>query len=304
MDNEDDVRFQEVGGLKLAYRLFGHSDGRRVALVTGFGDQMTEWPRSLIDGLVTAGCYILVYEPRDSGLSDSFANGTVYDVPTIMGAAMGSGVRADYDLDDLANELIGLTDQLGFSGAHLIGYSMGGMIIQRAALRAPSFASLTLVFTSSGAPHLSQGSPESAMASLALTQPQAETERVTAGMRLIEITNGKTLGKSEAEARHEIEASQKRAYRPDGVGRMMMALLSSAPAFDRLSELEMPVLVLSAEQDCFFGPDHAQDLIERITHAQLMEIAGSGHNLPEPVGAEILRLWSAHQNKSSGNVNA
>jgi pimeloyl-ACP methyl ester carboxylesterase len=298
------VKFSLVGGLKIAYQLFGNSDGRRVVLVTGFGDQMTEWPQSLIDGLVAENCHVLVYDTRDSGLSDSYPFGAIHDASKIIGAAMGEDSVSDYNLDDLAEELIGLIDALDFGGAHLIGYSMGGMVIQRAALRRSDFGSLTLLFTSSGAHHLSQGSPQSTLASLAMTQPLPETERVQAGIEFIKVTNGKVLGKSDAEARHEIEASQIRAYRPEGVGRMMMALLCSPPVFDRLCEIKLPVLVLSAQDDCFFGPDHAADLVQRIPHAELIEIAGSGHNLPEAVGEEVARLWLAQQDKHNKDHNA
>jgi pimeloyl-ACP methyl ester carboxylesterase len=300
----DIVKFATVGGLMIAYQFFGNPDGHRVILVTGFGDQMTEWPQSLIDGLVAANCHVLVYDTRDSGLSDSYPDGAIHEASKIIGAAMGEDSVSDYNLDDLAEELLGLIDELDFSGAHLIGYSMGGMVIQRAALRRPDFGSLTLLFTSSGAHHLSQGSPESTFASLAMTQPMRETERVQAGVAFIKVTNGKVFGKSDTEAHHEIEASQMRAYRPDGVGRMMMALLSSPPVYDKLCEIKLPVLILSAEDDCFFGPDHAADLIQRIPHAELIEIAGSGHNLPEAVGEEVARLWLAQQEKHNRECNA
>lgn len=298
------AKFALVRDIKIAYQTFGDPSGRRVILVTGFGDQMTEWPQSLIEGLVSANCYVLVYDPRDSGLSDSFPNGTIYDTSTIISAATGDVSVSDYNLDDLADELIGLANELGFGGAHLIGYSMGGMVIQRAALRHRDFDSLTLLFTSSGASNLSQGTPESMFASLALTQPLSETERIQAGIQLFKVTNGTLFGKSDEEARHEVEASQRRAYRPEGVGRMMMALLCSPPVFDRLSEIKLPVLVLSAENDCFFGPDHAEDLVRRIPQAELIQISGSGHNLPEAVGEQIAKFWIAQQDKHTRECNA
>lgn len=58
-----------------------------------------------------------------------------------------------YDLDTLADDLVGLLDVLKVDHAHYVGLSMGGMIGMTAALKHPArFASLALCDTSSRVP--------------------------------------------------------------------------------------------------------------------------------------------------------
>ncbi|MCC5640732.1 alpha/beta hydrolase [Nostoc sp. CHAB 5844] len=288
--NADHVQQVEVGGISIVYRLSGPVNGAQVVLVTGFGDQLVEWPDSLVDGLTGEGYRVLAYEPRDSGLSGSDPAWPTFDGGSLMAIATGQGGAPAYTLDDLAQELIALCEVLGWTAPHLIGYSMGGMIAQRAALQAP-FASLTLLFSTSGSPGLSQAGPELVKASFALTQPLDAEMRLAAGTQLVALTNGSRHGKAPAEATREITALQLRAYRPEGVGRMMAALLGSQPAHEQLQHLRLPCLVLQAAEDGFFAADHGHDLVARIPRSQLVTIAGAGHNLPESLGGEIASTW-------------
>jgi pimeloyl-ACP methyl ester carboxylesterase len=286
-----DINFVSVGNLDIAYRFDGPNDGPVVVLVTGFGDQLIDWPESLVQTLAESGFRVLRFEPRDSGRSGSNEHWKSHGKLALFAASVRLGPRPDYTLDDLAEELLGVIDALELVHPHLIGYSMGGMIAQRATI-IRNFASLTLLFSSSQAPALSRGSLKAAEASVNLTQRKTSHEaRVAAGMALIEVTNGDIFRKQEDEARHDIERQVCRAYRPEGVGRMMLALLKSPPAHQNLNKIETPTFVLSAEKDCFFGPDHARDLAARIPNSELREVPGSGHNLPPSLGKLIATLW-------------
>jgi len=59
----------------------------------------------------------------------------------------------DYTMDELADDALGLLDACGVRRCHFVGMSMGGMVGQQLALRAPGrVASLTLADTSSRYP--------------------------------------------------------------------------------------------------------------------------------------------------------
>jgi pimeloyl-ACP methyl ester carboxylesterase len=296
---EKDTLFADIGGISIAYRLHGPTDGRQVALVSGYTDQLTDWPSSLIDQLVGAGCSVLVYDMRDTGLSGQRPEWKAHNSAALMGAAMSGGPESDYTIDDLATELNSLLHVVGFAQPHIIGYSMGGIVVQHAALVRP-VASLTLLFTTSNAPGLSQAGMDVLAISLAVTQPQDDTARLSSTMKLIELTNGPVHGKTHEEARAETLSAQTRAYRPDGVGRMLLCLLKSLPAHERVGQIDGPVLVIEADRDCFFGPDHADDLMARIPTAQRIKIPGSGHNLPEAVGTAVAQAWLADPRFGAG----
>jgi len=57
---------------------------------------------------------------------------------------------APYSSEDMADDLIGLMDRLWINRSHLLGVSMGGMIAQHMALKAPDrFISMVLASTTS-----------------------------------------------------------------------------------------------------------------------------------------------------------
>src|SRR5262249_15025427 len=73
--------------------------------------------------LVNAGFRVLRFDNRDAGLSSRFA-----DPP--------DGAVA-YTLDDMADDVTGLMDVLDIAAAHIVGVSMGGLIVQVVAVRHP-----------------------------------------------------------------------------------------------------------------------------------------------------------------------
>ena len=61
-------------------------------------------------------------------------------------------LRVPYQLSDMAQDALALLDALGVPSAHFVGASMGGMIAQIAAPKAPErVKSLTSIMSSSGA---------------------------------------------------------------------------------------------------------------------------------------------------------
>ena len=103
-----------INGIELAYALLG--SGAPLVMIHGAqGDQ------SMFADLAS-GCAasfrVLTFDQRGSGLSEK---------PDI-----------DYSIAMLADDTAALMDHVGFSPAHVIGVSMGGMIAQELALRHPA----------------------------------------------------------------------------------------------------------------------------------------------------------------------
>ncbi len=69
----------------------------------------------------------------------------------------GEKVKPPYTLDDMAEDAVGLLDDLGIQKAHICGMSMGGMIAQTIAIRHPSrVLSLISVYSTTGNPEVPQ----------------------------------------------------------------------------------------------------------------------------------------------------
>jgi pimeloyl-ACP methyl ester carboxylesterase len=80
-----------------------------------------------------------------------------------------------YTLSDMAADGIGLLDHLGIDRAHIVGNSMGGMIVQTMAIEHPErIASVTSVMSSTGDPRVGRPTPEARDALLAPPPPNRD----------------------------------------------------------------------------------------------------------------------------------
>jgi 3-oxoadipate enol-lactonase len=115
-----------VNGVDINYALEG--DGpETIVLVNGLGDELGTWVLQM-DDLLAAGHRVLRFDNRGIGES------ATPDGP--------------YTTAQMAADAKGLVDELGISGFHLVGVSMGGMIAQEYALAHPGdVKSLTLACT-------------------------------------------------------------------------------------------------------------------------------------------------------------
>jgi pimeloyl-ACP methyl ester carboxylesterase len=109
------------GNVQIAYEDFGKPGGRPLLLVSGLDDQMiSSWPDGLCDALTDAGFHVVRYDNRDAGLSTHFA-----------------GRKKAYELTDMIGDMMAVLDALGWESANLAGLSMGGGLVQFAALLHP-----------------------------------------------------------------------------------------------------------------------------------------------------------------------
>jgi pimeloyl-ACP methyl ester carboxylesterase len=113
----------QLPDVTLRYRIIGR--GEPVILLHGYTDRIEMW-RGIADSLA-AGFQVVALDLRGFGASTKFAGVESYDLEL---------------MDDVAR----LMDHLGFSRAHIVGYSMGAMIAAKLAVRRPELVqSLTLV---------------------------------------------------------------------------------------------------------------------------------------------------------------
>ena len=121
-------------------------------LVMGLGGPMTWWSPEFCRRWPTAGFFVIRYDNRDTGRS-SRAPGRVTRrmlVQTFVGpppARPGRRTRST----TWPSDGFGLLDHLGLESAHVVGISMGGMIVQTMALLRPDrVRSLTSIMSTTG----------------------------------------------------------------------------------------------------------------------------------------------------------
>ena len=119
-----------ANGIELDYATHGDRDtGRPLMLMRGLGTQRIQWPPALLDALVAGGHFVVTFDNRDVGESQWLDEAGVPSIPDLLAAVeAGRDPEVPYDLNDMADDVVGLMDALGLETAHVAGISMGGMI--------------------------------------------------------------------------------------------------------------------------------------------------------------------------------
>ncbi len=283
-----------ANGIQLEYDTFGDSANPPLLLVMGLGAQMIAWDEEFCGLLAGAGHHVIRFDNRDVGLSTKIESGGVPNIPAIMEARlMGEPVSAPYLLADMAADALGLLDALGIAKAHIVGASMGGMIVQEMAIRHPErVLTMTSIMSTTGAPDLPPAKPE-AMAALTTPAP-ADRE----GFIAHTVNTSKLIGSAPHlidEARLHLLAGRRfdRAYYPVGIARQMAAIMASGSRREALAAVRLPVTVIHGAVDPLVPVEGGIDTHKAIAGSQLLVIDDMGHDLPAPLWGQFTAAIAA-----------
>jgi 3-oxoadipate enol-lactonase len=248
-------------GCRIHYELFGDPGFPVLLLLEGIGADIAGWRRS-IPTLANA-LRVVAIDHRGNGRSDE---------------PPGPCTMTTFVEDALA-----VLDELGVERAHVYGQSFGGMVAQEAALTHPDrIGTLVLAGTHPGPAH--------AIAVVDRTVPKGEPWRTL-------------YAPGFPEAHPDVVAEDRRAAaaQPDherGQRRQWEAM-QRWDAFDRLSQITVPTLVLHGTEDRVIAPGNAELLARRIPRAELRFLEGAGHvfwsEQPEVADRLILEFIQRHR---------
>lgn len=269
-----------VGSVDLCYETHGDPADPPLVLVMGFTAQLTSWPTEFVDGLVNRQFYVVRFDNRDAGLS-SKTIGTPPELATIVEAlATGSGAKLDapYSLADMAADVIGLMDHLAIDTAHLLGASMGGMIVQELAIGSPHrLRSATSIMSTTGNPEVGEGRPE-VMAALLEPAPTEPEEALAHGIETNRLLSGPLWERDRAEERTRLNLE--RSTHPLGAAFQLAAIAASGDRTARLHEVSTPFLVIHGTGDPLIDQSGGQATADAIPDAELLLVDQMGHDLP------------------------
>lgn len=277
----------DVNGIELCAEVRGPDDGEPLLLVMGLGAQKVSWDIGFVEALVERGYRVVWFDNRDVGLSTKLDDHPV-DLGDLMGRVMaGESPDVPYLLSDMADDAAGLLDALGIDSAHIVGVSMGGMIVQQMAIDHPDkVRSVVSIMSTTGDTDVGQPSSE---ASAALLRPPAGSvdEAVQAALEAEQVWGSPAYldpEATEARARREWDRMQ---Y-PAGMARQIAAIFASPSRTEGLSRVTMPFAVIHGLADTLVTPSGGARTAETVPHATHLEIDGMGHNLPKPLWPEII----------------
>ena len=266
-----------ANGIELAYETFGDPADPPVVLVMGLGVQMIGWDEGFCRLLVDAGHYVVRFDNRDVGESTHFSDAPP---PNLLAALTGNTSSAVYDLDDMADDTVGLLDALHFDSAHLVGVSMGGMIVQTVAIRHPErVRSLTSIMSTTGERAVTSSTQE-AQAVLLQAPARSAEEFAELQVKAWRVIGSPGFAFDEAMVRDRARRSYERSYDPMGIGRQLVAIYASGDRTSRLREIDVPTVVIHGAADPLIQVPAGRATARAIPGAEYLEIEGMGHDLP------------------------
>src|SRR5690606_37692839 len=154
---------------------------------------------------------------------------------------------------DMASDAVGLLDALDIDAAHIVGASMGGMIVQQMAIDHPTrVLSVTSIMSTTGDPDVGQPTPE-ASAALTGTAPTTEEEAVAQAL-----ANDKIYGSPDYRDDEAIAARARREFNrarnPEGFARQLAAILLSPSRTEGLKSVTCPFTVIHGAADALVTP--------------------------------------------------
>lgn len=161
--------------VELYYETFGFAADPPLLLVNGLGSQCVNFVEEFCERFVAAGFRVVRFDNRDVGLSTAFDHVTP-DLGAVLAARQaGEEPVVPYTLRDLAGDAVAVLDAVGADRAHVVGFSMGGMIVQTLAIEHPDrLFTATSVMSSTGDLDVGQPAPEAQ--ALLLAPPPADRE--------------------------------------------------------------------------------------------------------------------------------
>ena len=259
---DDDSLFMEVNGINVHYKQTGHGDTVMI-LLHGFGSSTYSW-REVMGPLSHAGT-VLAYDRPAFGLTER-------PLPGEWNGESPYSPQAQVDI------LFGLMDQLGIEKAILVGNSAGGAVAMNAALAKPErIQALVLVDAA-----VYEGGGISPFLRLLFQIPQMDRLGIllarsisTRGMDILY-----SAWHDQAKLTPEIIENYRKPLRVKKWDVALWQLTKASRSLaltERLEEFEMPVLVVSGDDDRIVTTENSVRLANEIPGSRLVIFEQCGH---------------------------
>jgi len=279
------------GDLDIYYEDIGEPTDPAVLLIMGLGSQLLLWRDEFCEKLVAQGLRVIRYDNRDVGLSSKTerrsSGGAM--IPNMVRFFLGIPGKADYRLEDMADDAAAILDHLEIDKAHIVGASMGGMIAQIFAARfTQRTRSLAVIFSSNNRPFLPPPHPRALLAVLRGPSPNSPIEVIADySVKVWRIIGSPQYPAPEQRLRDEAIQGYQRCYYPWGTARHFSAIVASGSLVKYDRRITAPTVVLHGTADKLQRPYGGKVVARTIPGARLRLFDGMGHDLPEELWDDI-----------------
>lgn len=265
-----------------------------VLLIMGNGQDALSWPPNFISNFTNAGYQVIRFDHRGTGFSTSEEKWKK---------------KKAYSLTDMAEDAVAILDTLGMEESNIVGVSMGGMIAQIIAIEHPEkVAALTSIMSSGNVldPELEPMSNEvmPQMISAVLNHGFFGSKKGQIKRQIIQkrILMGEATGEIDVKSMSEVAAynlKEREGYNLMAARHHYEAILISESRLEKLSDLNVPTLIIHGKEDPVMPIKHGEKLVATIPDAQGVWIENMGHDLPDAKIKEITDSIIAHINSNN-----
>lgn len=263
-----------INGINLSFDDYGQGDP--VLLVTGTGAPGRVWRTHQVPALRAAGHRVITMDNRGIPPSDTCPEG--------------------FTLADMVADTAALIEHLGIVGCRVVGFSLGGMIVQELLVARPELVSQAVLMATRGrtdalASAMSVGEVD--LADSGLEVPPRYTAFVQAMLSL----SPRTLN-DENKIRDWLDIFEVTGLALS-TARGQLGLERIPDRRGELGKIQCPCLVIGFQDDLIVRPSLTREVADAIPGSTYKEIAGCGHYgyLEEPaaVNSAIIGFFSRQQ---------
>jgi pimeloyl-ACP methyl ester carboxylesterase len=261
------------GQVEIYYETFGTAPDPTLLLVNGLGSQCINYDERWCEKFAAHGYRVVRFDNRDTGLSSKL-----------------DGIA--YTLRDMARDALAVLDAVGAARAHVMGLSMGGMILQRLAIDHPErLLSMTVAMSRTGEPGYGESSPE-ALAVLMAKPATTRDEYVELQLAALRVYGSRPEWIDEPYLRARAARAFDRCYCPAGLKRQMQAIAADGARAEALRAVRVPTLVLHGDRDTLIDPSGGRRIAQLVPGARYVEIQGLGHDYPPAIWDRWVAIWA------------
>ena len=243
-----------VNDINIYYEI--HGNGFPLVLIRGLSSDVYRWPSEFVNNLSTS-FRVIIFDNRGAGRTDK---------PDI-----------EYSIEMMANDTVSLISTLQIERAHILGFSMGGLIAQEIAISHPSFVEkLILSGTGCGG---DKGVSASDDVQSILNNNRSNLNPKEALMSTIPLLFTEEFIENNPDKIEEFIQNSIKSPIPPHSYRRQLAAIGHYSSYGRFPEIKSQTFVIHGKKDILVPPENGKILAENIPGAKLILLDNLGHDI-------------------------
>jgi len=263
--------YASSGSTKIWYEIRNKSSDTKgtVLLINGFTEPSILWNPYLIKSITDNGYQVIRFDNRDVGFSDW----------------TDSEHPKTYAIEDMIDDAIAVIDKNGIHKIHILGYSMGGYIAQRIAIKYPSRV-LSITSLSSTA-DLNDNHPKFNWTPVPMVKlffrykllkdDKSFLKYYFKAMENINGNNSYDMNLKSIGERGLYELHNRRGFNINAGEHQLKAILNSESIYNQLENIKVPSLIVHGKKDPILSFELAKKYADKIEGSKKVWIDQAGH---------------------------